>query len=586
MLALLLGGTAFGQVTQRVSITSTGLPGSAGSNSPVMSSDGRYVTFHSPATNLVPGDTNAVHDVFVRDRVGGTTERASVTTGGTQGNAASNYPVVSADGRYVAWSSPSSNLVAGDTNGCDDVFVRDRQLGTTERVSVATGGAQGMLDSLRPAISTDGRYVAFESRATNFDAADTNGVADIFVRDRLLATTERVSISTAGAEGTFDSLLPAISSNGRYVAFYGLSPTLVVGDTSGQDVFVRDRLTGTTERVSVATGGTQGNGNSYEPAISADGRYVAFRSDSSYLVIDDTNGFMDVFVRDRQDGTTVRASLTNGGAQATGSCENPSISADGRYVGFESIASNLVAGDTNAVYDVFLRDLVNGTTDRVSVGAAGVQGSSSSFYSSLSSDARYIAFYSLATNLVPGDVNGGADVFVRDRQGAPDFTSVCDAGVGGVIPCPCGNPPSGPGQGCDNSLGTGGAVLSASGGSYLSSDSLVFTSVGERPTSLSIVAQWIGFNPTGVVFGMGVRCTSGTFKRLYSKVASGGSITAPNFTSGDLPVSARSAALGDSISAGQSRWYLVYYRDPFVIGGCPATSTFNATQTGQVTWSP
>ncbi|HEX6941511.1 MAG TPA: hypothetical protein VF128_01220, partial [Gemmatimonadaceae bacterium] len=191
-----------------------------------------------------------------------------------------------------------------------------------------------------------------------------------------------------------------------------------------------------------------------------------------------------------------------------------------------------------------------------------------------------------STNLVQGDTNGVADVFLRDRLGGPDFTSVCDPGVGGVIACPCSNPPSGPGRGCENSASTGGAVLSATGGTYLSSDSLVFTTSGERPAALSIVTQWTGSNAAGASFGQGVRCTSGAFERLYTKSAAGGGIAAPDFGAGELQVSARSAALGDAIVAGQSRWHFVYYRDPIVIGGCPSSSTFNATQTGQVTWSP
>ena len=152
--------------------------------------------------------------------------------------------------------------------------------------------------------------------------------------------------------------------------------------------------------------------------------------------------------------------------------------------------------------------------------------------------------------------------------------------------CPCSNPPSGLGRGCDNSAATGGAILSATGAASLSADSLVFHTSGEKPTALSILTQWTGSSATGTVFGMGVRCASGTFERLYSKSASGGSITAPNLGAGDPSVSARAAALGDTILPGQDRWYLVYYRDPIVLGGCPAASTFNATQTGRVVWSP
>ena len=281
---------------------------------------------------------------------------------------------------------------------------------------------------------------------------------------------------------------------------------------------------------------------------------------------------------------TQRVSVDSGGAQANGDSHLPSISADGRYVAIHSYAYNLVPGDTNGSSDVFLRDRQTGTTERVSVDSGGAQANNLSYLPSISADGRYVAFYSAATDLVPGDTNGFVDILVRDRQGGPSFTSLCDPGVGGVIACPCANPPSGPDRGCDNSSSTGGAVLSASGGTYLSSDSLVFTTSGEKPTALSIVSQWTSVNPTGAIFGQGVRCTSGTLKRFYTKSAWGGSITAPDFGAGDLQVSVRSATLGNTISAGQSRWYLVYYRDAMVLGGCSATSTFNATQTGRVDW--
>ena len=183
------------------------------------------------------------------------------------------------------------------------------------------------------------------------------------------------------------------------------------------------------------------------------------------------------------------------------------------------------------------------------------------------------------------EISAGEDHTVARVASGASFTSLCDPGVGGVIACPCSNAPAGPGRGCNNSAGTGGASLFAEGLADLSEDSLVFTTSGQRPSALSIVTQWNGSNATGAVFGMGVRCTSGTFKRLYNKSASGGSITAPNFGAGDPTVSARAAALGDTILPGESRWYFVYYRDPIVLGGCPAANTFNATQTGRVDWS-
>ncbi len=519
-----------------------------------------------------------------------TTERVSVSTGGAQGNDSSylsGLRSISADGRFVTFDSWASNLVAGDTYGNRDVFVRDRQSGTTERVSVATGGMQGHADSWFPSISADGRFVAFESLASNLVAGDTNGWPDVFVRDRQSGTTERVSLAPGGAEGDNDSSDPSISADGRFVAFWSWASNLVAGDTNGwADVFVCDRQSGTTERVSLATGGAEGNNGSAYPAISADGLFVAFQSSASNLVIGDTNARADVFVRDRQSGTTERVSVDSAGAQGNLDSWYPSISADGHFVAFFSFSSNLVAGDTNAHEDVFVRDRQSGTTERVSVATDGTQGNTASESPSISADGRFVAFESFSSNLVPGDTNESDDVFVRDRD-ATGFASLCDPGTAGVRLCPCSNPPSGPAHGCDNSSATGGASLSASGIAYLSMDSLVFTTAGEKPTALSIVMQGNALIPTGVIYGQGVRCLGGTIiRRLFIKRAIAGSMTAPDFGAGDPTVSARSAAKGDVIQPGQSRWYLVYYRDPTVLGGCPTSSTFNATQTGQVTWWP
>src|SRR5207249_1268748 len=213
------------------------------------------------------------------------------------------HPALSADGRFVAFGSDATNLVAGDTNGTTDVFVHDRQTGTTERVSVASGGGtQGNGKSggffAFPALSADGRFVAFQSDATNLVAGDTNGTTDVFVHDRQTATTERVSVNGFSAG-------PALSADGRFVAFHSTGSNLVAGDTNGAtDVFVHDRQTGTTERVSGASDGTQGNDASAGPALSADGRLVAFHSSATNLVAGDANRAYDVFVHDRAVSTT------------------------------------------------------------------------------------------------------------------------------------------------------------------------------------------------------------------------------------------------------------------------------------------
>jgi|GEM_PF-1585857 len=224
---------------------------------------------------------------------------------------------------------------------------------------------------------------------------------------------QRVSVASGGTQGNGDSGCPSISADGRYVAFQSYASNLVPGDTNGTwDVFVHDRLTGQTTRVSVASDGTQGNGDSECPSISADGRYVAFASLASNLVPGDTNGTWDVFVHDRLTGQTTRVSVASGGAQGNSGSWCPSISADGRYVAFQSYASNLVPGDTNGVLDVFVHDRLTGQTTRVSVASDGTQGDSYSFGSSISADGRYVAFSSLASNLVPGDTNDKPDIFV------------------------------------------------------------------------------------------------------------------------------------------------------------------------------
>ncbi|MGH2537870.1 MAG: carboxypeptidase regulatory-like domain-containing protein, partial [Candidatus Promineifilaceae bacterium] len=237
------------------------------------------------------------------------------------------------------------------------VFVHDRDTGQTSRVSIASDGALGNGDSWWSSISADGRYVAFHSLASNLVGGDTNGAWDVFVHNRDTVQTSRVSVASDGAQGNGYSYSPAISADGRYVAFVSLASNLVGGDTNDQpDVFVHDRDTGQTSRASVASDGAQANGASYYQSISADGRYVAFGSYASNLVGGDTNGIDDVYVHDRDTGQTSRASVASDGAQGNDGSGDPSISADGRYVAFVSWASNLVSGDTNGYADVFVRD--------------------------------------------------------------------------------------------------------------------------------------------------------------------------------------------------------------------------------------
>ncbi len=444
-------------VTERVSVDSAGNqasgdsgchwdPGFGWTCGVPTTTDGRLVAFPSWAPDLVEDDTNGVGDMFVHDRWTGVTERISVDSSGNQANSHSLYGTTNTDGRYVAFVSMASDLVPGDTNNAWDVFVHDRATGVTERVNVDSSGGQANEYSGIPSISTDGRYVAFESRADNLVPGDTNSFCDadgdtvlenctdVFVRDRQTGTTTRISVDSAGNQANWDVVWPAISTDGRFVAFSSAASNLVPFDTNGvNDVFVHDRQTGITERISLDTSENQGSGHSgciwwdYGGtwlcflSISADGRYVAFNSEASNLVPGDTNGFIDVFVRDRQTGTTKMVSVDSAGSQSNqlSAVEWGSLSVDGRYVAFASFASNLVSGDTNAQDDMFVHDSTTGSTARVSLSSSGEQGNERSWFGSISNDGQYVAFASLASNLVDDDTNGAWDVFVSTNP-SPD----------------------------------------------------------------------------------------------------------------------------------------------------------------------
>jgi len=321
-----------------VSLDSTGNQGNRISRSPSISADGRFVAFSSDASNIVPGDTNGDSDIFVRDRLTNTTTRVSLDSAGNQGNSRSFITSISADGRFVAFISDASNIVPGDTNGESDIFVRDRLTNTTTRVSVDSAGNQADDFSYNPSFSADGRFVAFTSFASNIVPGNTNRGGDIFVRDTLTNTTTRVSLDSAGNPGNLQSGTPSISADGRFVAFTSEASNLVPGDTNrerdgdtnrerdivGRDIFVRDRLTNTTTRVSVDSAGNQGNNDSSSPSISADGQFVAFNSKASNLVPGDTNNTDDIFVVDTSSTRNV-INGTDGNDNQTGTTGNDII---------------------------------------------------------------------------------------------------------------------------------------------------------------------------------------------------------------------------------------------------------------------
>lgn len=351
-----------------VSIRSTGTQANRSSEAPSLSHTGRYVAFTSSASNLaIKGDRNGVADVFVYDRNEGRTNRVSIRSNLAEGNGSSYDPSISANGRFVAFTSMASNFaVKGDNNNAADIFVHDRTAVKTNRVSISSKLKEGNDPSYSPSISGDGRMVAFVSYATNLVPRDTNRAADVFVYNRATRKTIRVSIASDGDQANSDSSAPMISADGGFVAFQSTASNLIENDTNEYpDIFVHDLNSGETTRVSRGMANAEPNGESMIPAISADGRYVAFQSGASNLVPGDTNGTpeyyegIDVFRFDRQTGQTERVSVGNDGEQANGPSndpgDDPSITADGRFVCFASMASNLVEDDTNGAYDVFVR---------------------------------------------------------------------------------------------------------------------------------------------------------------------------------------------------------------------------------------
>jgi Tol biopolymer transport system component len=383
--------------------------------------------------------------IFVRDRQTGTTTQASVDSAGNETLNPSRVPSISGNGMHVVFESDANlDLVAGDTNPFSDIFVRDLLAVTTTLVSVDSTGSQDVGPSFSPSVSSDGRYVAFQSEADL--VLPDNGFIDIFVHDRDAdgngtyddvfpgaISTVRVSVDAAGVQGQGNnhSYFPSISADGKYVAFESIATDLVAGGTNGNvHIFVRDLLAGTTTLVSVSSTDVQGNGDSSSASISADGRYVAFESLSTNLVAGGTNGNVHIFVRDLVARTTTLVSVDSNAVQGNDDSSSPSISSDGRYVAFESAASNLVAGDMPlpiGFIDIFVHDRDfdgDGTYDepgevsttRVSVNLDDVEGNGDSKNPSISADGSSVAFQSIADNLVAGDANTALDIFVDDLQ--------------------------------------------------------------------------------------------------------------------------------------------------------------------------
>lgn len=428
-----LAAVAAEGASSRVSLTDAGAEIPEGGTAPAVSDDGRYVSFLSAGSTVVGGDTNGAADVFRRDRTAATTVRASVADDEAQADGASAEPAISGDGATLAFASGATNLVGGDTNAATDAFAREPGPATTEQVSKSTGGAAiGNLSSGDPSASADGRYVAFNTFAQNLVPLGPVTAPQVVVRDHQAGgTVALASRATDGTAANRSSLYPAISGDGRYVAFQSHAFNLVAGDTNGaEDVFVHDRQTGVTSRVSVGPGGAQATGPSSRPAISDDGRYVAFQSGAYDLVPNDTNNTPDIFVRDRQTGTTTRASVATDGAQASSYSDSAAISGDGSTVAFVTHAGNIAPGSVANRANVVVR--AGGVTSLISQSSGGVTADADSGSPDVSGDGSRVAFDSKATNLVGGDTNAQDDVFLRDRTaGTTSRLSLTSGGVQG-----------------------------------------------------------------------------------------------------------------------------------------------------------
>lgn len=390
--------------TKLASVNSAGDPTFTGDAYMISTSrNGRFVVFTTTASDHVPGDTNQVSDVYLYDRKTRKIARASLGSAGAQPDSDCLSPRVSDDGRYVVFSSAATNLVPTDGNDRADVFVRDMKKLTTIRVSQTAAG--GDLDgaSFLPAISADGRTIAFASTATNAIAGDGNGQTDVFVRKLSGGPIERVSVGEGGVEGEGYSSRPALSKDGRYVVFDTNSTAFGALDSSNPAVVLRDRKRATTKFISLGS----------IPSVSDNGAIVAFQSQEA-LIPGDTNGANDVYVAQVKTLALTRISVGDDGAEGESHSQNPTISGNGRYVAFDS-ENGILAADTNRRTDVYVHDLKTHRAELVSVTPSGVASTGGSYYPWISANGKTVAFIANADDIFSAVENQHADAYVRQR---------------------------------------------------------------------------------------------------------------------------------------------------------------------------
>lgn len=405
-----------------VSTSDTGTKGTHISWEPSVSADGTKVAFISFAPNLDPADPDDAPDVFVKDLSTGDITLASTSDTGVKSNFFSFSASLSADGTRVAFWSNATNLDPADTDQDADVYVKDLSTGDLTLASTSDTGAKGNDPSFDVSLSADGTKVAFISGATNLDPADTDSIGDVYVKDLSTGDITLVSASDTETKGNGESLFPTPSADGTRVAFSSLATNLDPADTDTvQDVYVKDLSTGDIIVASTSDTGTKGNDDSgfFFSSLSAGGTRVAFRSRATNLDPADTDALDDVYVKDLSTGDITLASTSATGTKGNDVSDNPDLSADGAKVAFASAATNFDPADTDSVFDVFVKDLSTGDITLASTSDTGIKGDGDSFSASLSADGARVAFASRATNLDPADTDTLPDVYVKELGAAP-----------------------------------------------------------------------------------------------------------------------------------------------------------------------
>ncbi len=539
------GATPQSCVTDAVGLDSAGLqppgPTNLGYRNS-LSADGRHVVFTSYSP-LVPQDTDSIRDAYVRDRQSGVVELVSVSSLGVKGLAFSGAGDISPDARFVTVNSDAWNLVAGDTNNHEDVFLRDRSSGQTWRASVGDNGQQGNQGGIGGPLSADGRFVAFWSFSTNFVPGDTNNTMDVFLYDHVLGTSKCLTVGLSGGTGNGISGYPVMSADGGFVAFGSAASNLVSGDTNGiDDAFLYDRTTNILSIVSLTSTGELGDAPSGPWAISADGRYVVFESSGSNFVPGDTNNQADLFLRDRTLSTTTRISVSSTGMQADSESHNGRISANGRFIAFESYAGNLVPGPKG--WKIFVHDVWLHTTTLVSQSTTGVYPNNQCLRPSISPDGTCVAFNSDANNLIQGgDTNSfTTDVMVRECS-YPGALTYCVPKTSSIGCIPAIN-------------GAGTASLSSALPFDVHADGVINRKNGLLTYSVS--------GQTLVPFGGGALCVAPPLKRS-PLLASGGSLPPAWDCSGSFHFDFNAwiqSGIDPVLVQGQMVWAQYWYRDP------------------------